>query len=706
MNDNSTNPDFSAKYASDEVPLPHRFAARPNPPPIEGDLVDQTKLQIRALVQEIADLAKTNCTTEAFYEGFLLRTTSALASVGGAIWTRSNIDQPLALQYHINLTQTPLAADASAQLQHSRLLEKLTVAAEPTLVPPNSGTGDTDSGNPTNYLLMFGPLVVDQQLVGLVEIIQRPGGGPATQRGYLRFLTQMCEIASDFLKSHRLRAFVEQQQLWQELEIFSREVHRSLNLKQIAFTVANEGRRIIGCDRVSVAVRQAGRMCVAAVSGLDTIERRADQVKRLGELADSVMRTGREMWYQGNDADLAPQIERPLHIYIDKSHAKMLAVIPLTESIVETQNERNNRRKRPTIIAALIVEQLTDTRLSASSKKRTEIVADHARSSLSNAFEHRSIPFAPLLGKLKWITAPLEQSRLPKTMVILSVIAACILALCVVPYPFTLGAKGKMIAESQQEVFAHVDGTLVNIFELNDPAANVAEGAILAEMVNPDLMMQIKSLEGQLNQNQAQVLKLNRSIFERNLERRDKILIDGELAKANAAVESLTQEIALARQHADKLIVRSPISGHVVDWQLRRNLLGRPVNRGESLMTVVAPDTRWQVELQVPERRVGHLLNAATGNDEPISVSFSLASNPGKQFTGKIASIDPVLDVLDSEGNSNRVLVEFDNSQTPVELLRAGTRVTAKIHCGNRTVGYVLFHELFETIHATYHFWF
>ena len=202
------------------------------------------------------------------------------------------------------------------------------------------------------------------------------------------------------------------------------------------------------------------------------------------------------------------------------------------------------------------------------------------------------------------------------------------------------------------------------------------------------------------------VIKLNRSVFERNLERRDKILIEGELAKANSAVESLTQEIVLARQQIEQLIVRSPITGHVVDWQLRRNLLGRPVNRGESLMTVVAPDTRWQVELQVPERRVGHLLNVATSEDEPITVSFSLASNPGKQFTGKVASIDRVLDVLDGEGNSNRVLVEFDNSQTPLELLRAGTRVTAKIHCGHRSVGYVLFHELFETIQATYHFWF
>ena len=190
--------------------LPRRFKKRPSDAimpsveekPVEDvdpQLVDQTKNQIRNLVQEIADLAKTECSVEDFYEGFLTRTTSALASIGGAVWVRDSDNDPLKLQYHINLKKTKLAKDKKAQVRHGRLLKKLADSGEPTLVGPDSGaTGDDLPGNPTEYLLIVGPLKIDNQTIGLVEIFQRPGAGPTTQRGYVRFLMQMCEIASDF----------------------------------------------------------------------------------------------------------------------------------------------------------------------------------------------------------------------------------------------------------------------------------------------------------------------------------------------------------------------------------------------------------------------------------------------------------------------------------------------------------------------------
>jgi len=50
-------------------------------------LVDQTKQQIRQLVTEISELARTDCSVQDFYQGFLTRTTGALASEGGSTTT-------------------------------------------------------------------------------------------------------------------------------------------------------------------------------------------------------------------------------------------------------------------------------------------------------------------------------------------------------------------------------------------------------------------------------------------------------------------------------------------------------------------------------------------------------------------------------------------------------------------------------------------
>jgi len=189
----------------------------------EDQLVDRTKQQIRTLVNEITQLAKSNCSVEDFYQGFLTRTTGALASEGGAIWIRPTVEEPLQLIYHINLKNTVLATDPLAQRQHSALLKKIADA-----------------------------VIVNNQTIGLVEILQRPGAGPTTQRGYLRFLMQMCDIASDFLTNEKIRSFASQQTMWSKFEQYIKSVHNGLDIKQTAYVVANEGRRVIDCDRVSV----------------------------------------------------------------------------------------------------------------------------------------------------------------------------------------------------------------------------------------------------------------------------------------------------------------------------------------------------------------------------------------------------------------------------------------------------------------------
>ena len=46
-------------------------------------------------------------------------------------------------------------------------------------------------------------------------------------------------------------------------------VHESLDQKLTSYTIANEGRRIIGCDRVSVAIRKGRKCVIEAISGQD-----------------------------------------------------------------------------------------------------------------------------------------------------------------------------------------------------------------------------------------------------------------------------------------------------------------------------------------------------------------------------------------------------------------------------------------------------
>ena len=57
-----------------------------------------------------------------------------------------------------------------------------------------------------------------------------------------------------------------------------------------------------------------------------------------------------------------------------------------------------------------------------------------------------------------------------------------------------------------------------------------------------------------------------------------------------------------------ELDVKSPINGLVVTWDLRNRLIHRPVQRGQVLLRVADPDGPWQLELHMPENRVGHIV--------------------------------------------------------------------------------------------------
>jgi len=108
----------------------------------------------------------------------------------------------ITLQYQINIQSTNLDRDKRKTSGHTKLLHNVIEKGEATAVPPRSVIDDDQGGNPTNYLLVLARLSINREPVGVVEIFQRTEAGPTVQRGYTRFLSQMCDLANDFLKSY------------------------------------------------------------------------------------------------------------------------------------------------------------------------------------------------------------------------------------------------------------------------------------------------------------------------------------------------------------------------------------------------------------------------------------------------------------------------------------------------------------------------
>jgi len=402
---------------------------------LNPELIEETRRQIRALMQEVAQLAKSDIAPTEFYGEFLTRVVSALAAVGGAVWTL-NEDGRLALQYQINLQQTRLRENEEGQAQHARLLYKVMNEGEGALVPPHSGAGEADgegsqAGNPTDFLLVLGAMMTNLEPVGVVEVFQRADTRPVTQRGYLRFLQQMCEVAGEYLKSHQLRHYSDRQALWTRLEDFSFLVHQGLDSRETAYTIANEGRRLIECDRVSVAIARGSKCRVEAVSGQDVFDKRSNVVRLLGRLATAVVATDDPIWYTGDTSDMAPQVEDAMQEYVDESHSKTVAVLPLRgvakARSAEDEVKKGHVEELPPPVGALIIEQIEDSGVPESLRQRVEVVCRHGGEALANAVEHQNLFLMPvwrLLGKSRWI---LHARTLPKTLTITVLVIAAIL---------------------------------------------------------------------------------------------------------------------------------------------------------------------------------------------------------------------------------------------------------------------------------------
>ena len=128
----------------------------------------------------------------------------------------------------------------------------------------------------------------------------------------------------------------------------------------------------------------------------------------------------------------------------------------------------------------------------------------------------------------------------------------------------------------------------------------------------------------------------------------------------------------------------------------------RPVQRGQVLMTIADPSGEWELELQVHERQIRHVLEAER-QAEATEVLFTLKSHPGEEFTGRLVEVQRMAEVRGDEGNAVLVRVAIDKRQLPE--VPSETTVVAKLHCGSRSLGYVWFGELLDKLAAVRFRW-
>jgi hypothetical protein len=380
----------------------------------------------------------------------------------------------------------------------------------------------------------------------------------------------------------------------------------------------------------------------------------------------------------------------------------MVKLLPLIEpEPLISRREDEHRRKAPArpreTIGCLVIEQTAESRPRVTVEARSALLAEHVSAVLTRARQNDRILFLRLWQTLGHGVEWFHGRRLAKTLAALAAVALVVASLWLVPYDYRVTGKGKLMPVQRHQIFAPENGHVVEIFVRGGD--KVKKGQKLLQLSNEQLTAEYNDNLSKLDQAAQQVRS---SVAETNTASHDgdrPAMLRAESARGKAQIEQvgLSEIVTIQKKRVDSLLITAPIDGRIASFQLEETLQNRPVQQGELLLEDMDESGPWRLELEVEGSRMGHVLRAWKASpDHKLDVEFIPATALESTFTATLDSISTHSAVSNDQSIIFEMHASTDASKIPDKWI--GAEVRAKINCGPRSLGYVLFGDVVEFI--------
>lgn len=650
--------------------------------------------RIERMLAEIAALAKHEPMPPDFPAGVLVSLHTMLPTSGGIFWSRDRTGQLRQSACHFPGDEWGDAPENCPAFfeepTHLRLVRAVlaegTARSSPLELQHVAESPHAAVGCRHGTLLLC-PIKTEGDCTAVLEVLVDDHASLDEQL-LLEVLRSVAELCADYLRRSQLKELSQERSARDQLAQFARRAHDSLDLSATAYTIANEGRQLIGCDRVTVLACR-GRDCqTLAVSGAASWDRRSNTIAGLERLASAVAERGEPLIFHEETAGLPPQVRIPLEAYLEVVQAREVIVVPLLRRSASGDSG-------PHPVGVLIVEQFSGV-LTEASRERTAEICDLCSPALAHALDFQRIPWARLFRDHDW-RSWLRRGRV--VLVACACLAVLLLAACIIPTDYLIEARGVLEPRNRRDVFAPNDGIVDEL--LVDHGTSVAAGQPLVMLRNPQLDLDLKRVWGELQASRKRLAAIETARVEgTNASTTTPVAaarLSGEDAELQEQVASLTRQHRLLQEHQAELNVSSPIAGQVLTWDLPQLLQGRPVHRGQVLMIVADPKGPWQLELEVPDRDAGNLIEAREqAGSTDLEVTYLIATDPGTRHAAVIERVAFSIERSHDGEPALRAIVKIDEGGLPNS--RPGSTVIAKIHCGRRSLAFVWLHDVYYAI--------
>ena len=208
--------------------------------------------------------------------------------------------------------------------------------------------------------------------------------------------------------------------------------------------------------------------------------------------------------------------------------------------------------------------------------------------------------------------------------------------------------------QGQRTVSARVAGRIDKLYA-DETGQMVEAGDVLASLYSPDLFVTVQNLrDAQQSGNQANL----------------------ESAKTRLRLQGIDdaqiEEILAADKADTHLLIRSPISGHIINKNVRE---GQYVEEGEALYDLADLSTVW-IQAQIYEDDLAFLPavdDHGSAGSADVSVTATTRAFPNQAFEGKLDFVYPH---VDEDTRTVTVRFELDN---PGHKLRPGSTATVTL---------------------------
>lgn len=659
---------------------------------------DETWDEIERFVAELSELSQSEITHSEFADESLSRTVDVLKATAGAIWYIGEQNELTALSTadgRVSESNRLQNQDGDASVldllslsdaSHTRFLQSVIHAAQPMT------STDVDG----DYRWTAAPFRRERKVIGVIEVVQPSTTNIASLRGNEKLLAIVSDLTGDFLRRHQINDLQIAADRWRQYESLVMRVHASLDLRDTAYQLVGDGRLFVGCDRASLVVPVRGKLKLIAISGVDTFDQRSNLVESMEALAKAVAKSGQWLRYRGQTLQMPPQLEEPLCAFADESHSQSIDVVPLlASSPPQSSASTADPSDSNDLVGVLLLERFSIADENSIEECITRL-SHLGSSALRNAIEYDTLPF---LSVARWVrrTRRFGHFQRPKLVMSASAILIAAIALWAIPATFSVEAQGEIQPKIRRNIYAPLDGEVVQVHSGHDE--DVAAEQVLVVLRSRPLEIELQRLLGEYQTIQKKLLAIASARVQSDggaVSNRYPGQLAAEEQELKQKLESQQKQIDLVRQQREVLSVRSPIDGRVMTWDPQERLADRPVQRGQLLVSVADLSGPWNIELMLPDRSVGHVISAQRMQDEPLSVTFALATGRTKTYRGELQQIAGRTEVINGQQATARVLVSVP--ETAIELLRPGATIYAKIDCGQRSLGFVWLHDIVETV--------